>query len=166
MTDWRCSPRNMLFSTSRALMRASVLELLLASMFWCVGEREARDNDEDDEEGVSEGVKRNAEEGGETRLDDITGTVVCVSEVGGTFWLSVFKDNNTSSRSLSRAGLLSGVDWTSRCDCCGSCKNASRLKSSTVGGAERLSLTCVETAVLTVRSRISSRGFFREVKEG
>lgn len=171
MTEVRGSLRNMLFNTSRASIIASVLQGLLGtgSICWSVEEREARDNDEDDDD-----VKREADAeegggaGGEMRLDDIMGSFVCVSVVEVTLWLSEFKENNTSSSSLSSGGKLSGAGWLSRCDCCCSCKNASRLKSSTVDpdGAERLSTTWVEVEVVfTVRSRTSSRGFVRE-KEG
>lgn len=122
MTDWRSSgpPRSMLFNTSRAFIMTSDLLCPLGneSMCWSVGGRDTCDNEEDDEDGVIEGVKWDKEE--EKELDTTIGTDEDASEEGdaGTVWVGVvvmneLKGSNMSNRSLCCTEVLPSTGWLS-----------------------------------------------------
>lgn len=112
----------MLFKTSRAFIMASGLQWLFGngSLCWSVGGRETCDKVAEDEDGVS-GVGVNWGIEGEKELDKGASEV----EEARSIWLGVviyeFKDSIMSSRSVSRAVLLSCVDWLSCCGCCCCC---------------------------------------------
>lgn len=118
----------MLFKTSRTFKMASELQWLFGngSICWSVGGRETCDKEEEDEDGVSgAGVNWDIEE--EKELGKTMGTGKGASEVeeAGSFWLGVVinesKDRIMSYRSVSRAVLLSCVEWLSCCGCCCCC---------------------------------------------